>query len=503
MPAPLFLAIDCGLTDTKAIVLDAEGREHGRARAATEVSARGDASEIDMTAQWQRTARVVRAAREEAGAAGRAIACVGASGHGGGLYPVDREGAPVCPAFTSMDGRAQAFLDDMRRAGAGCYQLTRHHPWSGQPTGQLRWLKDNSRELYDRIRWVLGAKDWVNFNLTGEGSAECTDASNDGLVNLHTRTYDPRILEAFGIPEMGAALPPLRGSSEIIGGVCPRAASETGLAAGTPVVGGLFDVIACALGSGVHDGRAHGVIAGTWSINASLEDRLVPTPPSVKCSLSADGAGYAYVESSATSAGNLDWFLRNVMRGLGRGGGEAAGGADEIYAAVNHAVAAIRPGDSEVIYMPFLHPSHLSRTMEAAFLGLRAEHGAGHLLRALFEGVAFAHRQHLEVLASSGLGRLRAVLSGGAAHSPVWSAIFADVTGLEVETAAASQAGALGVAACAARGAGVYATIEEAAGAMVRAGTRYRPEPSARAVYEKKYRRYRDIIRLFDTWRET
>jgi L-xylulokinase len=496
--APLFLCVDCGLTDTKAVLLDAAGREQARARVPTEARARGDANEIVMVAQWERTVRVVRETLREAGADPADIACVGASGHGGGLYPVDRCGAPVCDAFTSMDGRSQGILDSLRRQGVTCYPLTRHHPWSGQPAGQLRWLKENRRDLYDRIQWVLSAKDWVNFNLTGDACADYTDASNNGFLNLHTRAYDPGILTAFGIHEMGGKLPPLRGSSEIVGAVSARAAAETGLAAGTPVIGGMFDVIACALGSGVHDARAHSIIAGTWSINTSLEDRLVPTSPSVKCSLSADGTRYAYVESSATSAGNLEWFLKKVLRGF-----PTAGGAQDPYAAVNEAVASIGPRDSQVIYAPFLYPSHLSRTMDACFIGLRAEHGAAHMLRAVFEGVVFAHRQHLEILAASGLGRPRAVLSGGAANSAVWSAMFADVTGLVVETAEASQAGAMGVALCAAKATGTYGSLEDATGAMVRARCRHLPEPSARAAYDDKYRRYLDIIRLFDARRQT
>ena len=184
-------------------------------------------------------------------------------------------------------------------------------------------------------------------------------------------------------------------------------------------------------------------------------------------------------------------------------GGAAGGSPADPYAAVNAAVAAIGPRDSHVIYTPFLYPSHLSRTMDACFMGLRAEHGAAHMLRALFEGVVFAHRQHLEILAASGLGRPRAVLSGGAAHSAVWTAMFADVTGLQVDTADTSQAGAMGVAACAAKGTGVYGSLSEAVCAMVRVRGRCAPEPSARAAYDDKYRRYLDIIRLFDTRRET
>ena len=72
------------------------------------------------------------------------VAGIGASGHGAGLYPLDASGAPVCNAFTAMDGRAQLIVDAWARDGVSCYEKTRHHPWSGQPVPQLRWLRDKS-----------------------------------------------------------------------------------------------------------------------------------------------------------------------------------------------------------------------------------------------------------------------------------------------------------------------------------------------------------------------
>ncbi|TIN44802.1 MAG: carbohydrate kinase, partial [Mesorhizobium sp.] len=48
-----------------------------------------------------------------------------------------------------------------------------------------------------------------------------------------------------------------------------------GLRAGTPVVAGLFDVVASAVGSGVTRTGAASVIAGTWSINQVITDEPI------------------------------------------------------------------------------------------------------------------------------------------------------------------------------------------------------------------------------------
>jgi L-xylulokinase len=146
-----------------------------------------------------------------------------------------------------------------------------------------------------------------------------------------------------------------------------------------------------------------------------------------------------------------------------------------------------------VVFLPFIHRAHLSPGSDAAFTGLRAEHGVGHLLRAIFEGVAYAHRAHLELLAQGGLERPRAVLSGGAASSPPWCRIFADVLDRPVETSDAAQAGARGIALAIAVGTGRHATYAEAAAEMVRLGRRYEPDPARAARQREGYARFRNV----------
>ncbi|MFP3345631.1 carbohydrate kinase, partial [Halomonas sp. SIMBA_159] len=59
-----------------------------------------------------------------------------------------------------------------------------------------------------------------------------------------------------------------------MGRVSREAAALTGLSEGTPVVSGCFDIVACAIGSGVWQSQAASVIAGSWSINQVVTDTL-------------------------------------------------------------------------------------------------------------------------------------------------------------------------------------------------------------------------------------
>ena len=489
MSGDRYLSIDCGLTATKAAVFDEGGIQIAEAAAPTPVRAWGEASEIDMEEEWRLCARLVGEALERARqAGGGAVIGVGVSGHGGGLYPVDGEGRPVRAALTSMDGRAGPLVATWASEGRTRYPVTRHHPWAGQSLPQLAWLRAHEPDQYRRIRWALAAKDWIAFRLSGELSTDRTDASNNALVDLTTGRYDPEVPRLFGVPEVEGNLPPIRESAAVVGRVSAAAAAVTGLPEGLPVVAGMFDVVSCAVGSGAMDQRSVSLIAGTWNINSAFDPRLLSTPPSVKTSLGPDPGRYAYVESSATSAGNLAWFLS----GLGTLCGLQSGG--ELYARINAGVEALPAGAEGVTFLPFIHRSHIAPGVDAAWVGLRADHGVFHMLRAVYEGVAFAHRAHLELLSEGGLTRPRAVISGGATASAAWCQIFADVLRRPVETSDASQAGARGIAIAIAVGTGRWPSYADAAASMVRPGAAYTPDDRRAAALEEGYARFRTAL---------
>ena len=493
MAGPLYLSIDCGLTATKAAVFDEEGNELCCALRDTEVRCAGDASEIDMEGQWRLAVTVIREAvsRIEASVSGvprREIACVAVSGHGGGLYPIDAAGKPLCAALTSMDGRASAIVAEAERRGFPTYQTTKHRPWTGQSLPQLRWLKESRAGDYDRARWFLGAKDWVRYRLTGIAGTDRTDASNNGLVGIREEAYDQGLLSAFGVSEAFSKLPPIALSGALVGGVCSEAARETGLPMGTPVAAGMFDVVACAVGSGALGEDAYSIIAGTWNVNSAFDSRLMEAPPTVKTSLGPDEGRYAYVESSATSAGNLSWFLTIAEELCGN---EAT--ANSRTASLRRIDASVEKcpvGARGVVYLPFIRRSYIAPGVEGSFTGMRVDHGAGELARAVFEGVAFAHRAHLERLQAAGLHRTRVLLSGGATKSDAWCRVFSGALARPVETSDASQAGARGVAMGASIATGRYADYGEASAAMTHVSRRYEPEAAERAAYEDAYGRW-------------
>jgi len=145
--------------------------------------------------------------------------------------------------------------------------------------------------------------------LTGKAQAEITDYSGSGLLNIRDRCFDHALLDAYGLDDVYDKLPPLVLSTELCGGISPQAARATGLLEGTPVAGGMFDIDACAIASGIIDERYLGVVAGTWSINEYVSKRPVTDSSIMMNSLFCIPEYYLIEESSPTSAGNYEWFI--------------------------------------------------------------------------------------------------------------------------------------------------------------------------------------------------
>lgn len=468
---------------TKAAVFADTGRQLASAGEETpQASPRPGWCDRDMDALWEASARSVRAAVEKANIDPEKIAGVGCTGHGKGLYLWGKDGKPAAPAVASTDHRAKAVAAAWRADGtaAAVGERTLQPVLDCQPAALLRWYKENNPAVYANIRWVFEAKDYIRFRLTGEAFAEYTDYSGTSLMNLHTRQFDPAILRLFGIEEIRKALPPLRTAAAVCGTVTERAAAETGIPAGTPVCGGMFDIDACAIAMDVSEENRLCVITGTWSINEYIAPSPVCSGGTTMNSLFCLPEYYLIEESSPTSAGNLDWVLNALFGETGK----------EAYRRADSLVEALPPEDSQTLFFPFLYGSNLDGLDDAAFLGLRLGQDRAHLLRAVFEGVAFSHKTHVERLLAHNpaLGAVR--LAGGAAHSAVWVQLFADVLGLPVEVVETAELGAKGAAMAAAVAAGIYPDFRQAARAMVTISYTVMPAPAKVAIYQDKYERY-------------
>ena len=481
---PIWLGIDCGGTFLKAGLYDETRRLLGLARCNLPVlSDQPGWAERDMETLWQATCRVIGDVIARSGIAPSSVSGVGISAQGKGLFLLDRDQRTLGRAMLSSDQRALDKVRAWQREGLPekLYPRTLQTLWTGHPVSLLRWLKDERPAVYERIGSIMMAHDYLRFRLTGKLGAEITNISESNLYDMHSGRYDARLAQLCGIGEVMEALPAPVGSAEIVGGVTVQAEMETGLAKGTPVVGGLFDVVATSLAAGISDERRLNAVLGTWSVATGVADKVAEglSIPFVYGRHAETGL-YIVHDASPTSAANLEWL--------------AAQFGDRDYAAMDKAVAALPPAASDVLFLPFLYGSNAGLGMKAGFYGLQALHGRAHLLQAVYEGVIFSFLHHLDRLRQRFPLAETLRVTGGPARSQVWMQMLADASGLPLELPAIEETGCLGAAMAAAVGTGAYSDFRSAMAAFEPPLTRVEPIPSRFALYAQKRVAYRELI---------
>ncbi|MGO9309846.1 MAG: FGGY-family carbohydrate kinase [Spirochaetia bacterium] len=488
------MGIDNGGTVTKAAVYDTAGREIAVSSLKTEMLfPHPGHTEKNVDDLWSANVRVISDVLKKARIAAAEVKALAVTGHGNGMYLVDADGRPAHDGINSADSRAADYVARWYADGTFDRILPRtcQSIWAAQPAALLAWFRDHQPAALARTRWIFMCKDYVRFRLTGEAGAEVTDYSGLNLMNVHDLRYDAEVLDAFGIGSIRDKLPPLRQSGEICGRVTEEAAAETGLAAGTPVAGGLFDITACAIGTGITAPDRLCLIAGSWSINEYISPAPVQDRDLFMTSAYCIPGYWLISESSATSASNLEWVVSELMENERR---EALGKGGSVFETVNDMVNGIAPADSDVQFLPFLYGSNAGPKASAAFLGLHGWHRRAHMLRAVYEGVVFSHKTHVDRLLGHRPGAQAARIAGGAAKSAVWVQMFADVLQLPIELTACEELGAMGAAMCGGVGVGLFGSFEEAVQRMVRVSRTVEPRGEHRQVYAEKYGRYRASI---------
>jgi L-xylulokinase len=452
----LLLGLDIGSTIVKATVFDLRGRVVATAgQPAAGRHPEPGRVERDPERTWHTVTAVLQ---RVANGRGADIAAIGVTGCGNGAVFLDRHKRPVMPGILSTDTRAVRVIKKVRAAHG-------QRPYPGQLPVLLRWLRATKGSASRRMVHALFWKDYVRFRLTDVLATDYTDAGAAGLLDFPSHELRH--------PE--PSLPEIRASLARAGIVTRSAAAVTNLTIGTPVFVGCIDCEAAAIGSGVRRPGDTSVVAGTWSINQSY----ALTPPRGSrhflVNVSAIPNRWLVLEASARSAGNFDWARKALGVDLPQATREAA-----------HAT------HSDLLFLPSVP------TSAGAFVGLGPLHGRGELFRAVMEGVVFAHRFHLDMLARSVGPTKRLCLSGGAATNRFWCQLFADGLGCTVHVPRCVEVGTLGAAICAGVGAGYFASVPAAQKSMVSGYRVYHANPARHEALTRSYRRYLRLTQLVE-----
>lgn len=497
------LGIDIGTSGTKALAIDGRGTILASASAEYPCShPKPGWSEQDPELWWDATTKAVHEVLTRAGLNPRDVAGVGLSGQMHGSVLLDSEGKVVRPALLWNDQRTtEECIEIEDRAGGreALVRLVSNIALTGFTAPKLLWVRRHEPANWDRVRRVLLPKDYIRYRLTGTFATEVSDASGTLLLDVANRRWSRELLGKLDLDP--ALLPPCFESFEVSAQVSVIGAKATGLAEGTPVVGGGGDQPAGALGNGVvRPGLVSATMGTSGVVFGHAEQPSFDPLGRLQRGCHAVPGAWCVMGVVLSAGGSLQWF-RNQ---LGRVELDAAKGLGvDPYSLLSDQAALAVPGSEGLLFLPYLTGErcpYFDPDAKGAWIGLTVRHGRPHLIRSVMEGAAFAMRDCLELVREAGVDVREVRVSGGGARSPLWRQIQADVYGRPATTVNANEGPAFGVALLAQVGVGRFASVAEACEATIRPVDRTPVNPDAHAIYDRSYQVYR---RLYQDLRES
>lgn len=479
----LTLGIDFGTSAVKAIAMDADGNVRAAASAVYEtMKPAADRAEQDPESWWRALTTVCRHVMASLGEA--TIGAVGLSGQLNGIVLADADGDVLRPSLIWLDQRCAEQVRALEENHAAELAATTSSPISPIAVlPKLQWLATHEPETMQRVARVFQVKDYILWRLTGTFATDANEASATLLMDLGRRAWSPELVALAGLePDQ---LPPVRPSAAIAGRIHGAAARETGLPQGTPVVPGSGDTGALAVGCGAFAPGTVAVTLGTAGHVVAAMPNRDPGPIEGLWRMAHVSPDRELWLGLIPAGGLSIAWLRQMVEGFT---GRPVGFGD-LEALLQRAPAGSAGGS----FLPFLEGAGTpwnDPARRAGFVDLNVTHGAGHLVRSVYEGVAFNIRAAIEAFEAAGVPLTDIRLAEGGARSAAWCQIIADALGRTVHVVAEGDASAVG-AAILAHAAIAQTDLAASIARAVRIERSHNPDPSHRAAMEAAWQRFR------------
>ncbi|MCP4629969.1 MAG: pentose kinase [bacterium] len=465
MKGQYIIAYDLGTGGNKASLYDFEGRclAENSVSYPTQYPATGW-HEQQPEDWWNAVVESTNRLLKEAPIERNEICCCGISGHSLGVVPMDRTGKLLREA-TPIWSDSRPLSQSNR-----FFETVDENEWylmtgNGFPPPlysvfKMMWYRDNEPEMFKKIHKVIGTKDFINYKLTGNMVTDYSYASGCGVYDLVNWEYSDAMIAASGLPK--DIFPDIVPSTEVIGELTPEAVDALNLPAHIKVVAGGVDNSCMALGArSFKEGRVYNALgSSSWVAVTSGSPLLdVQSRPYVFTHVIP---GLFMSATSIFSAGTSfrwlrDQFCQSIVS-------EAELNNVDPYELMTAEAENSPVGSNSIIFNPSLAGGNLldaSPNIRGAFMGLDLGHTRADVIRSAMEGVALGLRVALDELIRLTSVEDEMTVVGGISRSKLWRQMLADIYQMNiVKTNIDQQAAALGAAALAAVGTGLWSDFE-------------------------------------------
>ena len=413
--------------------------------------------------------------------AGSEVAGIGVGGQMHGLVALDDRDQVIRPAILWNDGRTVeevAYLNETIGRDK-ISQYTGNIAFAGFTAPKILWMKKQEPENFDRIHKIMLPKDYLVYRLSGAFSTDYSDASGMLLLDVEHKVWSEDMLALCDIKE--EQLPKLFDSFEKVGTIRPEIAKELGFSDSVILAAGAGDNAAAAVGTGtVGPGRCNISLGTSGTIFLTSDEFRVDENNALHAFDHADGR-YHLMGCMLSAASCNKWWMEDIL-----------GVSD--YPAEQQAIRKL--GENPVFFLPYLMGERSPWNdphARGAFIGMSMDTTRADMTQAVLEGVAFGVKDMYEAAKSTGVTMERSMICGGGAKSPLWRRIVANVLDLSIDVPACEEGPGLGGAMLAMVACGAYASVEEAAEAIVRVETTEEPEPELVERYQERYSVFREL----------
>ncbi|MFV0430543.1 MAG: FGGY-family carbohydrate kinase, partial [Alphaproteobacteria bacterium] len=416
------------------------------------------------------------------------IKAIGVSAVMMGVWPLGKDGKLVRNPILWNDARAQNEIDNLQKENPYLFEDLFAYSGSIMQTGctlpVLLWLKNHEPENLEKTQYIFCAKDYIRFRLTGQINTEISEAVI-APGNAQTGKFEPAVFELLDIIGLEDKFLEPKASTELAGGLTADASKSLGLMANTAVAIGAGDVVSCVIGAGGGKTGHATTILGTTLMCGVTRDipNFSPANLGLTFRLPENKWFRTMVNISGTTV--LDWCLHTLTPDLLT--------CAQPYDALSQMAQKSPLGANGARFVPYLSDigiifPRIEPKARAQFYGLSTSTSREDLVRAIYEGIAFAIRENYETL---NIQANTIHLVGGGAKSQFWAQMIADITQKETVILEGSQFGAKGAAICAMIATNHFQSLQDLDDRYFLSMHRFQPNTLLASNYERAFQDFK------------
>lgn len=340
------------------------------------------------------------------------------------LIIIDKEEQPLYDALLYSDSRAKEETEII----TGDFGIKKLFEITGNEFNvfnsitKILWCKRKIPDLFSKsCGFIFGSKDFINFKLTGKSFTDYTTASTTGLFNIDKREWEKELISYLNI--QNKSLPEIDRAGSTIGEIKEQWISALHLNRRIPVLNGMGDAASATMGAGIFRENEAYIYGGTtgWVALLSTKKREIP----VYNLLNHDGLNYINVSPILNAGNAIDWGIKHFYVKSSEG--------NISYKIIDDLVEKTDTR-ADIIFLPYLNgersPFH-DEAVRGMIFGITLNTKSEHILKAVFEGVAFSFHHNIITLGTKNTKSIP--ITGGISEFDAFCQILSHISGNTVE----------------------------------------------------------------------